>query len=66
MNVLPGLKPDSQKAATSSLGVTEPARVAWPGQTYWGWGWGLREREGFQVNTEDIKGHTLVHHCLHV
>ena len=47
MNVLPGLKPDSQKAATSSLGITEPPRVAWPGQTYGGWGWGLREREGF-------------------
>ena len=47
MNALPGLKPDSQKAATGSFGVTEPPRV--PGQdrqTCWGWGGGLREGEG--------------------
>ena len=48
MNVLPGLKPDSQKAATGSLRVTEPPRVAWPGQTdILGGGGGECEREGF-------------------
>lgn len=52
MNVLPGLKPDSQKAATGSLGVTEPPRVAWPGQTdILGVGVGA-EREGRVLSCE--------------